>query len=145
MDQWPLFLFLAGLIATWTLITFKVMQAMLAKTEKRLEEKITERSDIVATYQCRVDEVERRMLDLKADLPLNYVRREDFIRHEVIISSKLDRIYDRIEKEGGMTMDMEKARREELRWLILQALNAAQPVGAPETIVKTQSKRSSLT
>ncbi len=33
-------------------------------------------------------------------------------------------------------MDMEKARREELRWLILQALNAAQPVGAPETIVK---------
>lgn len=33
-------------------------------------------------------------------------------------------------------MDMEKARREELRWLILQALNAAQPVGAAETIVK---------
>ena len=33
-------------------------------------------------------------------------------------------------------MDMEKARREELRWLILQALNAAQPVGAPETIIK---------
>lgn len=33
-------------------------------------------------------------------------------------------------------MDMEKARREELRWLILQALNAAQPVGAAETIIK---------
>jgi hypothetical protein len=33
-------------------------------------------------------------------------------------------------------MDIEKARREELRWLILQALNAAQPVGAAETIVK---------
>ena len=33
-------------------------------------------------------------------------------------------------------MDMEKARREALRWLILQALNAAQPVGAAETIIK---------
>lgn len=33
-------------------------------------------------------------------------------------------------------MDIEKARREELRWLILQALNAAQPVGAAETIVR---------
>lgn len=33
-------------------------------------------------------------------------------------------------------MDMEKARREALRWLILQALNAAQPVGAPETIIR---------
>jgi len=35
-----------------------------------------------------------------------------------------------------MLMDIEKARREELRWLILQALHAAQPVGASETIVK---------
>ena len=33
-------------------------------------------------------------------------------------------------------MDIEKAHREELRWLILQALNAAQPVGAAETIVR---------
>ena len=33
-------------------------------------------------------------------------------------------------------MDMERARREEPRWLILSALNAARPVGAPETIVK---------
>jgi Fe2+ or Zn2+ uptake regulation protein len=32
-------------------------------------------------------------------------------------------------------IDMEKARREELRWMILRALNAAQPVGTTEKIV----------
>jgi len=33
-------------------------------------------------------------------------------------------------------MDMQKARREELRWLILQALYAAQPIGTSETVIK---------
>jgi hypothetical protein len=34
-------------------------------------------------------------------------------------------------------MDMEKARREEMRWNILRALYAAQPMGTSEAIVKT--------
>lgn len=33
-------------------------------------------------------------------------------------------------------IDMEKARREELRWLILRALYAARPIGTTETILK---------
>jgi len=33
-------------------------------------------------------------------------------------------------------MDLEKPRREELRWLILRALYAAQPVGTAETIIR---------
>ena len=34
-----------------------------------------------------------------------------------------------------MTPDMEKARRENLRWLILLALNSAQPIGASESVL----------
>jgi hypothetical protein len=34
-----------------------------------------------------------------------------------------------------MTPDIEKSRRENLRWLILLALNSAQPVGASEQVV----------
>lgn len=33
-------------------------------------------------------------------------------------------------------IDLEKARREELRWMILLTLYAAQPVGASETIIR---------
>jgi len=35
----------------------------------------------------------------------------------------------------SMSPDLEKARRENLRWLILLALNSAQPVGASELVV----------
>jgi len=34
-----------------------------------------------------------------------------------------------------MTPDVEKARRENLRWIILLALNSAQPVGTSEAVV----------
>jgi len=34
------------------------------------------------------------------------------------------------------SMDMEKARREELRWLILRSLYAAQPIGTSEMIIR---------
>jgi hypothetical protein len=34
-----------------------------------------------------------------------------------------------------MEIDLEKARREELRWMILRALYAAQPIGTTEIIV----------
>lgn len=34
-----------------------------------------------------------------------------------------------------MSMDMDKANREALRWLILQALHSAQPIGASEQVL----------
>lgn len=34
-----------------------------------------------------------------------------------------------------MTIDIEKSKREQVRWLVLLTLNAARPVGAPETLV----------
>lgn len=39
------------------------------------------------------------------------------------------------EHRNDQMIDMEKARREELRWMILMALNAAQPIGTSEYII----------
>jgi len=36
----------------------------------------------------------------------------------------------------SLDLDMEKVRREEMRWLILRALYAAQPVGTSEVIIR---------
>ena len=33
----------------------------------------------------------------KADLPLNYVRREDYIRGQTVIEAKLDALYNKLE------------------------------------------------
>lgn len=41
--------------------------------------------------------VERELLELKADLPQHYVRREDYIRGQSVIESKLDALYNKME------------------------------------------------
>lgn len=41
--------------------------------------------------------VERELMELKADLPQNYVRREDYIRGQSIIENKLDSLAVKLE------------------------------------------------
>ncbi len=41
--------------------------------------------------------LERTVLGLKADLPVNYVRREDHIRFETVINAKLDAVAARVD------------------------------------------------
>ena len=36
-----------------------------------------------------------------------------------------------------MNIDIEKGKREQVRWLVLKTLDAARPLGAPETLVLT--------
>jgi hypothetical protein len=92
-EHWQLFLFLAGLVAAWSLIILGALRSMLTRNAEILEARIEEVKRISEQNQG----LERQLLQLKADLPLNYVRKEDFIRHEVVINTKLDRLRDLIE------------------------------------------------
>lgn len=92
-ESWPLFLFLAGLTAAWSLVVLGVVKALIVAALKPLAEKIEGLKKNIDQVQA----LERQMLEMKADLPLNYVRKEDFIRHEVVINTKLDRLRDLME------------------------------------------------
>lgn len=41
--------------------------------------------------------LERELLSLKADMPLHYVRREDYVRNQTVIESKLDALALKLE------------------------------------------------
>jgi hypothetical protein len=41
--------------------------------------------------------VERELMSLKAEMPLNYVRREDYIRGQSVIEAKLDGLATKLE------------------------------------------------
>lgn len=41
--------------------------------------------------------LERDFLNWKADMPIHYVRREDYVRGQVIIEAKLDALYNKLE------------------------------------------------
>jgi len=42
-------------------------------------------------------QVEMQLLELRVELPERYVRREDYIRNQAVIETKLDRVFERLE------------------------------------------------
>ncbi len=91
MHEWQIIAVCAALVAATNVVVMAFVKYVIAKSLKSIEEKHLKTNE-------RVEYVEKQIYELKAELPVCYVRREDFIRHEVAINAKLDRIYDRLEK-----------------------------------------------
>ncbi len=108
----------------WHLITLSVTlfgafagagKALLAQTQRHLDERFAAQEEARRlNHQATQDRlekietaareetgqwqrVERELLSLKADLPVHYVRREDYIRGQSVIESKLDGLATKIE------------------------------------------------
>lgn len=100
----------AIIAACWALMSILVKQFIL-----RLDERFTGQDELRKQREKVLDErfkaletaiksegdgwrvVERELLELKAALPLQYLRREDAIRQEVVIHSKLDALASKID------------------------------------------------
>lgn len=94
----------------WALATLVV-----AQFERRLDERFASQEEArregrkafdarFARMEGKQDLLERDVLGLKADLPTNYVRREDWVRNQSIVEAKLDALALRIENvllKGG--------------------------------------------
>lgn len=65
--------------------------------EKALDEKFRALESSIRQEGEGWRTVERELLQLKADLPIQYMRREDAIRQEVVIHAKLDALAAKID------------------------------------------------
>ena len=81
-----------------------VGKLLLAQTQRHIEGQIGTLSDRLKSIEGANEReagqwqrVERELLKLQADLPLHYVRREDYIRGQSVIEAKLDGLALRIE------------------------------------------------
>jgi len=90
MQGWEVFGAIAALVAAWSVLIITALRIMFSRWIKNVEEKIAS----VGVTQQACTKLERELLELKADLPMSYVRREDFIRFDVVINSKLDKLRD---------------------------------------------------
>ena len=90
-------------------------KVFLSQVDRRLDERFDDiersRSEARSIWEQRFDElkrqnseevaqwhrVERELLQLKAHLPQEYVRREDHIRFETVINAKLDAVNARLD------------------------------------------------
>lgn len=107
IDFWQFFTFAVGLLLAFLGAAAALGRLLLGQVEKRLDARFTamdsrfmglEKASNVEAAEWR--RVERELLDLRADLPLNYVRREDYIRGQSVIEAKLDGLALRMENQS---------------------------------------------
>jgi hypothetical protein len=95
-QYWTMFAVFVAIMAACLTVVIAAVKAMTTRVARDCDRSIVALDKKVEDNQ----KLERQFLEMKADLPLNYVRKEDFIRHEVVINTKLDRIYEKL--QGGV-------------------------------------------
>lgn len=108
----------------WHLITLLIAffgcvgafgKVIISQFEKRLKERFTAQDNARMEGQKALRDIfdqhladerrngdalmslEREFLRWQADLPIHYVRREDYVRGQVVIEAKLDALYNKLE------------------------------------------------
>jgi hypothetical protein len=98
-EHWQLFLALLGVVAAWGVIIVTVVLAMFSRVMNSLKAELTAKILSIGDVSEDCRKVEKDLMQLKADLPEKYVRREDFVRFDVGINDKLDKLRDLIDKK----------------------------------------------
>lgn len=89
------------LLLAWSGLLIGIIKWLLSRNQAHIDKSFTSMEARFITLsetngkerekeRDELQRVERELLDLKAELPVLYVRREDSIRQEVVINSKLD-------------------------------------------------------
>ncbi|WP_160286845.1 hypothetical protein [Pseudomonas knackmussii] len=89
VDVWQLISMLLGFLG----VLFTLGKVLLAQIDKRLEQRFKAVETQVENFQ----NLERQFLRFQADLPLHYVRREDYVRNQTVIEAKLDALASKLE------------------------------------------------
>ena len=93
VEFWQLLTFLVGLLMSFLAFAFAAGKLLLSQIDRRLEQRFKSVEAATADLQ----KLEKEFLIWKADLPLQYVRREDYVRNQTVIESKLDALAVRLE------------------------------------------------
>lgn len=123
VEFWVLLTFLVGLLLSFLGAAFAMGRILLSQFEKRLDVRFAAQESARQLHSEHWDarfaalekgaheeagqwrRVERDLMGLKAELPLHYVRREDYIRGQSVIEAKLDGLAARFEnvvlRHGG--------------------------------------------
>ncbi len=104
-----------GLLGVFATIITGLVKLLLWQFEKRLAERFADQDEARKTASKHweenfakvlerqdkdanaVAELERSFLRFQADLPIQYVRREDYVRNQTVIEAKLDALASKLE------------------------------------------------
>ncbi len=97
IDLWQL---VVGLLSAVTALIggfWVIGERMFSRFEGHVQEQLGTMKESIDQENAARVQLEKDVLLLKADLPLAYVRREDYIRNQTVIESKLDSIASKLE------------------------------------------------
>ncbi|MCQ4242401.1 hypothetical protein [Stutzerimonas stutzeri] len=104
-----------SLLSIFSTLMFGLVKLLLSQFEKRQAERFIAQDnarqaasrqweqhfDKVLTRQDKdaeaLQQLEKTFLRFQADLPVNYVRREDYVRNQTVIEAKLDALASKLE------------------------------------------------
>lgn len=100
LDLWQVILLISTVLGAFV----GVLKLLLSQQMRHIDAAFQTQSDrLEKIEQASKDEsaqwqrVERELMHLKADLPVAYVRREDYIRGQSVLEAKLDGLATKIE------------------------------------------------
>ena len=96
-EHWSLILFFAGLLSAWGVIIIATTRWTVNRGLAANDLRVAQIEKSVAEVKAENQKREREILQLRIDLPLEYVRREDAIRQETVITAKLDTLAAKID------------------------------------------------
>jgi hypothetical protein len=76
---------------------FEGLERARSESTRHWDNKFESLQQAAADNEREMRRMERDVMTLKADLPINYVRREDYIRNQSILEAKIDGVAIRIE------------------------------------------------
>lgn len=115
VEAWDLLKFLVSLLIAFMGCIFAFGKLLGSQIDKRLDEKFKAQEEARKTGSTallehinrhisdgertasQVVNLERDFLKWQAELPIHYVRREDYVRGQSVIEAKLDAVYNKLE------------------------------------------------
>ncbi|MBP6543214.1 MAG: hypothetical protein KA265_11530 [Piscinibacter sp.] len=76
---------------------FAGQETSRAEAATRWDAKFRELADGQRTERDNWQRLERELMQMRAEMPVQYVRHEDYVRNQSVIEAKLDALYAKIE------------------------------------------------
>lgn len=93
IELWQLLVAIGSVVAAFFVVVFALGKILLSQIDKRFTEKFSAIEKDVDAWTA----LERDFLKFRAELPLQYVLRPDYVRNQTVIEAKLDAVASKIE------------------------------------------------
>jgi len=93
LELWQLISLLMAVISAF----WAIARMLMAQAQKSIDEKFRAMGDHMRTQDEAGRRLERELMDLRAELPRDYVRREDYTQAISTIMTKIDNVAMRVE------------------------------------------------